>query len=107
MKLQIIWTVVCACGIPSAIVGFGIKHIKKMLATRRKEDAAINDGLKSLLRGDIIRCHDKYIDRQYCPIYAREALEKEYVAYHNLGGNGVVTRLMEDIRALPTEKKEG
>lgn len=104
MSWEIVWTILCACGIPTAIVGAGIKYIKKILAAKKTEDAAVNDGLKSLLRGDIIHSHDKYSERGYCPIYAREALEKEYQSYHNLGGNGVVTHLMEEIRALPTEK---
>lgn len=104
MNLNILWTILCACGIPAAIVAAGIKYIKKILKDKHTEDTAVREGLKSLLRGDIIRCHDKYTERNYCPIYAREALEKEYEAYHNLGGNGVVTHLMEEIRELPTEK---
>ena len=29
-----------------------------------------------------------------------------YTEYHNLGGNGTVTKLMEDLRELPVRDKE-
>jgi hypothetical protein len=34
-----------------------------------------------------------------------EAAEKMYTEYHNLGGNGTVTKLMEDLRELPVRDK--
>ena len=40
---------------------------------------AMCEGLKCLLRAEIIRSHDKYIGRGYCPIYAKEALKRAAV----------------------------
>lgn len=34
-----------------------------------------------------------------------EAAEKMYTEYHNLGGNGTVIKLMEDLRKLPVRDK--
>lgn len=68
----------------------------------RRNDA-VEDGLQCLLRADIIHMHDKYMERQYCPIYAKEALEKEYRAYHALGGNDVATALYHDLKGLPVD----
>ena len=65
---------------------------------------ALKDGIQCLLRAEIIRCHDKYIEREYCPIYAKEALTRAYKAYHALGGNDVATELYEELIKLPTEK---
>lgn len=62
-------------------------------------------GLQCLLRSELIRMHDKYMERGYCPIYAKDALERAYNSYHALNGNGTVTGLVDDIRMLPTEKK--
>lgn len=62
---------------------------------------AMQSGLQSLLRAEIIRQHEKYTDRGYCPIYAKDALRREYESYHLLGGNGVITDLYNDLIALP------
>ena len=46
------------------------------------------------------------MERGYCPIYARDALELVYEAYHKLGGNGTITNLMQRLRDLPTSPEE-
>ena len=62
--------------------------------------------MQSLLRNQLIEYHDKYTERGYCPIYAKEAARRSYEAYHNLGGNGVITKLFNDIMALPESASE-
>ena len=66
----------------------------------------IESGLQSLLRAEIIRSHEKYMDKGYCPVYAREALNRIYESYHALGGNGTMTELYKQVMALPTDKEE-
>ena len=65
----------------------------------------IRAGVQCLLRAEIIRNHDKYMERGYCPIYAKEALRRAYTSYHALGGNDVATRLYDDTMKLPTEQE--
>lgn len=74
----------------------------------QKREKALSDGVQSLLRNHLIEYHDKYTERGYCPIYAKESARRSYEAYHELGGNGVITKLYNDIMALPEEepKKE-
>lgn len=72
-------------------------------AAKSKEEKALVDGLQCLLRAEIIRSHDKYTSRKYCPIYAREAVSRAYDAYHALGGNGTITELYRQLITLPTE----
>ena len=60
-------------------------------------------GVKSLLRSEIIRNDEKYTDRGYCPIYAREPLSHVYEAYHALGGNSTATDLYKKTMALPSD----
>lgn len=63
---------------------------------------AFRNGLQCLLRAEIIRSHEKYVElKGYCPIYAKEALTRAYKAYHTLKGNDVATALYEEIMALP------
>ena len=79
--------------------------IAKSKSKRRKErDRAVEDGLEALLRAEIIRQYEKWIDRRYCPLYAKEALRREYAAYHALHGNDVATGLYNEVMALPTEE---
>lgn len=87
------WLVPFLCGAVVAFAGSLLLRLR-----------ALKTGLQCLLRAEIIRSHDKYTDRGYCPIYAKEALTKAYTSYHTLGGNDVATDLYKDTIALPTEK---
>ena len=44
---------------------------------------------------------DKYMDKKYCPVYAKESLSRAYAAYHTLGGNDVATELYHQVIELP------
>ena len=90
------WAVPFVCG---GAVTWAITYLK----LRKKRDSALESGVQCLLRAEIIRNHDKYIDKGYCPIYAKEALKRAYAAYHNLGGNDVATGLYNEVMALPTD----
>lgn len=73
--------------------------------TMKSKIKAVADGMLACLRADIIGYHDKYTKKGYCPIYAKDAVEKAYKAYHALGGNGTITKLYNNLMALPTEPK--
>lgn len=93
------WLVSFLCG---GLVSLGGMWI----ATRKKRNAknkALEDGVQCLLRAEIIRQYEKWIDRGYCPLYAKQALEREYDAYHALHGNDVATGLYNITEGLPTE----
>ena len=90
------WLIPAVCG---GIITWAVTYIK----LRKKRESALEEGLKCLLRAEIIRNHDKYLYRGYCPIYAKEALKRAYAAYHALHGNDVATQLYNEVMALPTE----
>lgn len=69
------------------------------------KNKAMREGVRSLLRAEIIRAYEKYTERGYCPIYAREPLTKVYEAYHAMGGNGTGTDFYRKTIALPSEPK--
>lgn len=93
------WAIPFICG--GIITGL-ITYIKTL---KRKNDA-VEEGVQCLLRAEIIRSHEKSMDRGYCPIYAKEALKRAYHAYHELRGNDVATRLYNEVMELPTEVRE-
>lgn len=66
----------------------------------------VENGSQALLRIEIIRSHDKYMDKKYCPVYAKESLSRAYAAYHALGGNDVATELYHQVIELPVGPPE-
>lgn len=93
------WAIPFICG---SVVSGSIAYISAM----KKRNHALEDGVQCLLRADIIHLHDKYMALGYCPIYVKEALKREYTAYHNLHGNDVATKLYHDVMSLPEEPTE-
>lgn len=91
----------------SAALGLGYRSVSARLKVEQKKNAAIADGVQSLLRDSIVENYNKYTDRGYCPIYAKESIKKVYTAYHNLGGNDVATELYHKLLAMPEEPREG
>jgi len=98
----------------SAVVGAVISFYATRRAERKskvaeieKRQTALENGTKALLRAEIIRNYDKYMERQWIPIYSKEALMKCYRAYADLGGNGVVKGLVSEMDKLSNIPVEG
>ena len=96
LNIILSWLIPFICG---GVVSGCIAYIK----TLKKRNSALEDGVQCLLRAEIIRNHDKYMERGNCPIYAKEALRRGYTAYHAPSGNDVATRLYDEVMGLPTE----
>lgn len=62
----------------------------------------VQNGTQALLRNQIIHSYEKYTDKEWMPLYARENVLELYQAYHALGGNGAITDLIEELRHLPS-----
>lgn len=95
-----VWATILTAFI-STTVGVVITSVVGNFRNNKAKNAAIQNGLQSLLRAEIIRQHEKYTERGFCPIYTKDALRREYESYHLLGGNGVITDLYNDLIALP------
>ena len=87
----------------TAVIGFGYRTILKKLSEEKARNEAIADGVQSLLRESIVSSYNKYNDKGYCPIYAKESVKKVYAAYHNLGGNDVATSIYNKILNMEEE----
>ncbi len=64
----------------------------------------LKNGIKALLSNEIIRLYEVYIDFGYCPSYIKENIEGIYKSYHKLGGNGMITSMVNKIYELPNSK---
>lgn len=82
------------------------RNVLKRLQAAQKKNDAIAEGVQSLLRENIVHNYNKYQDREYCPIYAKESIKRVYEAYHKLGGNDVATKLYNTLLEMPEEEKE-
>ncbi len=65
-----------------------------------KRQLAVEKGIQALLRDRIVLSYYKYSERGSISLHGLDAVEIMYTEYHNLGGNGAVTKLMKDIREL-------
>ena len=90
-------------GIITAIVGIGYKSLSARMKEEQKRNEAIAEGVQSLLRESIVSNYNKYSDKGFCPIYAKESIKKVYAAYHDLGGNDVATSLYKKILDMKEE----
>lgn len=91
----------CLFSIPAliaAIIKFFLGQIK-----------GVRLGVQALLRAQMINDYNKWEDRGYAPIYARQNFENCWKQYHALGANGVMDDLHTKFLALPTDppKKGG
>lgn len=90
----------------TAALAFLYRNISARLANEQRKNEAIAAGVESLLRNSIVSDYNKYMDKGYCPIYAKESIKKVYKAYHNLGGNDVATELYQKILRMPEKENK-
>ena len=72
------------------------ERIKK----EREMREANSKGTMLLLRVKLIEYHEKYMKRGSIPTYAYDNFNEMYDAYHALGGNGMVTKMKNEIELL-------
>lgn len=75
-------------------------YIVWLLQNQKKDRDANTRGTMLLLRVQLIEYHDKYMKLGEIPSYAYENFEEMYEAYHKLGGNGMITKMKEEIEEL-------
>ncbi len=88
------------------ILGLLYRKTSKRLKEEQKKNKAVADGVQCLLRESIVSNYNKYQERDFCPIYAKESIKKAYKAYHALDGNDVATQLYHTLLKMPEEPEE-
>lgn len=79
------------------------RYLAVKVCRQSKSEKARNDGTLALLRSEIIHSYDKYCAQEWIPLYAVENVLELYGAYSTLGGNGAITKLVEELKALPSQ----
>lgn len=111
MELSTIAMTVVSTAIAS-FVGYYVKKLTDRLekAEKRRTDeiqknieeyTALRDGVRCMLRNQLLTSCSKYIACGAKPFYEINNIGSMYQAYHALGGNGGVTQLYERFNTLP------
>ena len=80
-----------------------IGYIFRKLAKLWKRQKAIENGVQALLRNELIRRYREYEAKGEISILDKENVGHMYEEYKNLGGNGTVAKLYEDLLQMKTK----
>lgn len=80
-------------------------YVVWLLKRQKKDRDANSKGTMLLLRVQLIEYHEKYMKMGEIPLYAYHNFNEMYEAYHALGGNGMVTKMHEEIEELHLKRK--
>ena len=92
--------------LPVVVTAF-MGYVVWLLKQHKKGRDANSKGTMLLLRVQLIEYHDKYVEMGEIPSYAYDNFIEMYEAYHNLGGNGMVTKMYQEIQELHLRNKSG
>jgi hypothetical protein len=70
-----------------------------------RQVTGVRKGVQALLRAQMINDYNKWTEKGYAPIYARQNFENCWKNYHSLGANGVMDDLHGKFLELPTEER--
>ena len=94
------------CGLIKFAVGM-YRNYKVQVVERETKAEALHEGMRSVLRAEIISMYYKSEAQGYIAIYNLENLTDMYSAYKTLGGNGAITEIYHKALALPHQPLEG
>ena len=94
-----------ACGIGAAALSAGMRLLYRRQKQSDLRQRATELGIQALLRDRIIQAYYHYSERGWITLHGLENVEALYKEYHALGGNGTVTKLVEDLRELEVRDK--
>lgn len=94
--------------IVTALCGYIVWLLKDMRKSSKERDEreeiekrANRKGTRCLLRQQIIDYYDKYTERGFITSHGYENLKDMTEAYEDLGGNGTVHKMAEELKKLP------
>ena len=90
------------CVIAFGIITWWYKRQIQTLKKATSDEKALKLAMVALLRDRFYQGYKFFIQQRFFPINDREIIQDIYDQYHALGGNGVITHLMEELKELPT-----
>lgn len=84
-------------GVVIAVLGYVIKKLRGLYNKQK----AVENGVQALLRNELIRRYREYELKGEMSILDKENIEHMFNEYENLGGNGTVKQMYEELLTLP------
>lgn len=88
-------------------IEFLFTTITGLLLYMFKQYVGLKSGIKALLNNEIIRIYELYSELGYCPSYIKENVEEIYNSYHKLGGDGMITTMVNKLYEFPNSLSGG
>lgn len=78
------------------------KAVARVYAEKKeKEHEALKNGVTAILRDRLMQTCEYYATQGWIPVHSFENVVMLYTAYHDLGGNGIVSQLYDTLQTLP------
>lgn len=88
----------------SGAAGIGYKRVIKHQKEDRERNSALSAGVQALLRDRIIQAYNLYMDKGYCPIYAKDNVKRLFKPYSELEHDDIINELVGILLQMPTER---
>ena len=88
-------------GLVTAGVGIALRRISKALQKEKVRNQAIEDGVRDILRMQILDTYEKCTLAGKISVSRKDAIDSAYKSYHALGGNGTITQVHNEIMEMP------
>lgn len=87
-------------GLVTAGIGIALRRISKALRKEKKRNQAIEDGVRDILRMQILDTYEKCMLAGKISVSRKDAIDSAYRSYHALGGNGTITQVHNEIMEM-------
>lgn len=88
-------------GLVTAGLGVAYGNLSKRFRAEREKNKAIENGLRDILRIQILDSYDKCVaEGNVITVSRKDAMDSAYRSYHALGGNGTITQVHSEIMQM-------
>ena len=94
------WWLTWAFGILGTGLVAGFRLLYKRQKSAEIRQTALESGMQAILRDRILTSYYHYHDKGKITLHGLENVEAMYKSYHDLGGNGTMTRLVAAMREM-------
>lgn len=84
-----------------AVLSAGYANLSKRLKAEKAKNQAIENGLRDILRIQILDNYEKCVSAgNTITVSRKDAIDSAYKSYHALGGNGTITQIHKEIMEM-------
>lgn len=92
-----------AFGLICGAITFVVKRLCTKIKRQNERQKYIEKGVQALLKDRLIERYRQFKKVGEISILDKESIDTMYKEYKNLGGNGAISQLIEEIQDLPTK----